>query len=94
VFESRTRRILGGFFVLCILLSIVFDSIDGTEESDLTIFFLVVGSGGGAVFMGASLLRFLPDDRRNRWKFILMGGLSIVWGVVALVTGLASIWLH
>ena len=94
IFRSRTRRRIGAFFALFILLSGIIDLVDGIGHSDLAVFWSVAGFGGGGLFLGANLLRFLPDDPAYRWQYGWAGILFIFGGTMVLVFGLASIWLY
>ena len=94
IFRSRTRRRMGAFFLLAILLSIIFDFVDGIDDSDLTVFWRAVGGGGGFLFLGVNLLRFLPDDPIYRWHYRGMGILLVLGGSLFLISGLTSIWLR
>jgi hypothetical protein len=94
ILKSKTRRRIGTFFLLAILLSIVFDFLDGIKDSNLTVFWGTVGGGGGAIFLGINLLRFLPDHPAYRWQYGLLAIIWIFGGLLGFIFGLASIWLY
>jgi len=72
----------------------IIDLVDGIGHSPLANFCGAVGGGGGALFLGVNLLRFLPDHPTYRWQYGLLAGVWIFGGSMGLLFGLASIWLY
>ena len=86
---------LAFLFVLCVVLSMIFDSVDESGPwKELGTLFGFLGVGGGLLFLGVNLLRFLPENRLHRWQFIWFAIVSIFGGALFLLVGLASIWLY
>lgn len=95
IFASTRRRMLALFLLLCLVLSMIFDSVnDNGLWEEVGKLFGVFGVGGGLLFLGVNLLRFLPENRLHRWQLAWFAVVSILGGALFLAIGLASIWLY
>jgi len=94
IFESRSRRRLGIFFVACAFLSLIFNSLDGPVALVLRAISASLGFGGGPFFLGVNLFRFLPDDPILRCRYESIAVLLVAFGPMFFVTCLASIWVE
>ncbi len=78
------------FFILVIFAAGIADFLE-TPDSALTRFLTVLGVGGWILFLGVSMLCFLPESSslRRRWKTSAVG--SIIIGALFLLLGFATL---
>lgn len=78
------------FFIFVIFAAGIADFLE-TPDSALTEFLTVLGGSGWILFLGVSMLCFLPDSLslRRRWKTFAVG--SLIIGALFLLLGFATL---